>query len=314
MEIINLIQGSEAWKQARRNHVTGTDMAMVTREASWPRLKESKVNPSTFQSPAMARGNAFEGIALEALQAKTGIKYRPAVLVNRDAKILVSLDGLAALRVATCEIKIPEKGQASDLWIKAAQGKIPRRYYLQMQAGLMLSGAPVCHYWVYDPETQTGILQDVKADPKVHDEITQSVAAYWNWLGCNHDESMPAVNNRTGEIASKAEEHYIKLLAAKAKLDAEIKALEEQFIQRRKVGAPLTKGVLINISDEPKEGSISWKQIVEKELPDLDIEAYRKPSAGRSIKVQLNDSGKAYLQSTKEKATKHAIQKDDKAA
>lgn len=176
---LNIIQGSFEWLQRRRKYITGTDMAMVVREESWQRLLDSKLNPKTFRSKAMIRGNHFEPEARSMLSQKTGLNYMPVVMVNDKRGMQISLDGMTFGRRFTCEIKVPEKGEMSKLWADAKSGKMSRAYYLQVQSGLLVTGAAVCHYWVYCPESRRGVLVDVEPDRDAFREILQSTSNYW---------------------------------------------------------------------------------------------------------------------------------------
>lgn len=127
----------------------------------------------------MIRGNSLEPIARAALEKKIGKRFYPAVLVSDSKRLLASLDGINITLDETLEIKCPEKGVESTLWKYALEGKIPSAYRWQIQQGLLLSGAKVCHYWVYDGDTGEGILLDIYPDLKIHRLIIESSAAYF---------------------------------------------------------------------------------------------------------------------------------------
>lgn len=298
MEILNLEQGSSAWLALRKTVVTGTDMAMVLREESWPRLKASKASTKNFKTAAMERGNRLEPQALRALQKHTGLRYKPACVIDREERILVSLDGLAFGRVANCEIKCPEKGNRSDLWAKAVQGKIPHPYQVQIQAGLLLSGAPVCHYWVYDADLDQGICLDVYPDQLLHCDLIDATRAYWDW---DAQQRGQAEAKTTADLSHDAafnqlEADYLALLAAKAKIEQQVKALEERVLEQQVPGVDLTDGSCLQIEEVTNKGSIDYKAALKHYAPEANLDSYRKtPSTPVSVRIKLKKQGKEQL-------------------
>lgn len=304
MQILNLEQGSTQWLALRKTVITGTDGAMVINKKSWPRLKQSKVTPSTFKSAGMMRGIELEHQANAALERETGLKYRPAIVFYKEERMLASLDGLAFGKVATNEIKCPEKGNRSDLWKQAEQGKIPHAYYLQAQVGLIVSGAAVCHYWVYDADLDKGIRVDVKPDFTLHCKIVESVRAYWVWdaeqEGCQEEKITAKIGQDA--IFEDIENYYLQVLATKARIDTQLKAVEEQLLSYQVPGVEITEGTTVLIEEREATGSIDYKTALTKYAPNIDLELFRKtPKKPYTVSIKLTSEAKKTLKVLTEK-------------
>lgn len=304
MQILNLEQGSTQWLALRKTVITGTDGAMVINKKSWPRLKQNKVTPSTFKSAGMKRGIELEPKANAALERETGLKYRSAVVLDKDERMLASLDGLAFGKVATNEIKCPEKGNRSDLWKQAELGKIPHAYYIQTQIGLMVSGAAVCHYWVYDADLDKGIRVDVKPDFTLHCQIVESVRAYWVWDAEQDGSQEDKVTAKIGQdaIFEDIENYYLQILAAKARIDTQLKAVEEQLLSYQVPGVEITEGSTVFIEEREATGSVDYKAALTKYAPNIDLELFRKtPKKPYTVTIKLTSEAKKTLKVLTEK-------------
>ena len=295
MQILNLEQGSPQWIALRKTVITGTDTAMVMRQESWERLTREKNSTNSFKSAAMERGNRLEPQARAALELSTGLKYKPVCIIDREERMMVSLDGMAFRRVAICEIKCPEKGNRSELWKKAEAGKIPHDYYLQMQSGLLLSGAPVCHYWVYDADLNTGIKIDVYPDQMLHCDIIDSVRAYWDQEGVSPEEKTKASLKEVSDFI-QLEAGYINLLAAKTRLEEQIKQMEAQILEYQVPGVDVSEGSNLLLEVVKAKGSIDYKEALKKHAPEIDLEAFRKePASPSSTRIKLTNQAKQTL-------------------
>jgi putative phage-type endonuclease len=292
-KIVCLIQGSKEWLATRKQFITATEIGMVTDPARWETYERQKKNDRNFQSKAMARGNRLEPVAREALTKKTGIAYFPAVFVSDSERLLASLDGLALGRRATCEIKCPEKGKESDLWKKIEQGRLPKGHWQQMQLGMLLSGAPVCHYWVYDEISGEGLYREIRPDEQYFNLILAQSKAYWNAKANN------AIGPSNVHYASDADS--LEVAARYEKVVNDLKYLEKmkeslagQLEDKFPEGAERLIAGNLQIDRKPACGTIDYKAIVDATMPDLDKDKYRKaPAKSEKITVKIVEGNKA---------------------
>jgi len=150
---VELEQGSEAWREYRRNKFNGSDApAMMgvspyeTRGALLRRMAtghDRDVSDFTRER-VFAKGHEVEETERAAVEMETGLDLPPATF---EAGILsVSLDGFDPLDRVSWECKQwnAEKAQA------VAEGRVPDCDVAQVQAGMMLSGAEYAIYSLSD--------------------------------------------------------------------------------------------------------------------------------------------------------------------
>lgn len=285
--LIPIEQGTQEWLALRKLYITATEIAMITNRACWETFEKMKLSTKSFQNKAMKRGNELEPQARVSLSRETGISYFPAVFVCDSVKLMASLDGLAIGRKATCEIKCPEKGIYSDLWKDALAGKIPSRYWKQMQQGLLLSNAPVCHYWVYDEVTDSGIKIDVYPDIEYQKEILTSAKDYWAKKESGVAIIKPAVEV-DHDLAKQLAKKYEEVMKDYGELEKLKKRLEERLNDF--VPNDCERAIIGNVQIDKKEvsGSIDYKAIVSECLPHINVETYRKePSKKHRTTIKL---------------------------
>lgn len=303
-ELVNLPQGSDIWSQVRRLCITGTEASSILNPGTWDTLDVKKKSaPSTFKNKAMERGNRLEPKALKSLERKKGIKFKPAVFMSKQERMLASLDGIALGRIATCEIKCPEKGQFSDTWIKAVKGEIPRNYYMQMQFGLLLSGAPVCFYWVYDEDLDDGVLIEVKREPFVIAEFVKNAREYWKGRVSRANKTV--VYNDDQEALKHAEEYvYWKNEAdrVKARLEASLEKIKKYSCE----ASDVTVIGDVELTRKESVGSVDYKKGLLELCPGVDLEEFRRePKQPYSVSIKVNNDSKGsncHAENTKESA------------
>lgn len=285
---VNLPQGELLWKQIRKICVTGTESSSLLNPDTWDTLDRNKKAPlSNFKSKAMERGNRLEPVARKALERKLGILFKPAVFMSKEERMLASLDGIALGRIATCEIKCPEKGQFSDTWEKALRGEIPRNYLTQMQYGLLLSGAPKCYYWVYDDQLDDGVLIEVKRDTIMHSEFLSGARRYW---AEREDRRNKTVIYNDDKEAMKFAAEYAYWKDEAKKVNDRLKDAEQKLKEYAIEAADITVINNVELSIKESVGSIDYKKALLDSFPNIDLETYRRePKEPYSISIKVND-------------------------
>ena len=241
----------------------------------------------------MERGNRLEPIARKALTTRTGITYFPAVFVSDSERLLASLDGLALGRVATCEIKCPEKGKESKLWKNIETGKLPKSHWEQMQLGLLLSGAPVCHYWVYDAVSGEGLYKEVLPN---EDYFMKILTQAKNFRAAKEANSIGPSN-----VSVIDDDESLKLASYYEEVCKELKRIEnaKEAIATKLEGMfPLgsDRAIIGNLQLDKKQisGVIDYKSIVAQTAPHINVELYRKaPAKSEKITVKIVEGKEA---------------------
>lgn len=219
---------------------------------------------NVFENAAMRRGTHLEPQARLAYEQLTGNIVEPVVGVHDDLPIYsASLDGITFDGDVIAEIKCPFKGEDSNAYKKASKGDAGH-YIWQIQHQLFVSGAKLCHFYVYDGDR--GVLLEIERDD---DKIKQLIAA-WESFGKAMAEA-----ERTDEAWIEAATRYkvakMQYDAAKADFDAAEKQLTGLAIGNKTIG----HGVIVSRSK--RKGSVDYGAI--PELSGIDLDNYRKPDS-----------------------------------
>ena len=159
--IVQLIQGSEAWHLHRSLYRNASETSAVMGLSPWLspyQLWEIKTGRRSHEVTfPMQRGIELEPKARQAYEESTGHIMEPVVMVNGDYS--ASLDGMSLSGNLILEVKCPMKGQESETWRLAVAGLVERHYALQIQHQLMVTGAKLCHFYVFDG--REGVMVEV---------------------------------------------------------------------------------------------------------------------------------------------------------
>jgi putative phage-type endonuclease len=167
------------WREWRRTGIGGSDAPIVMGVSPWMtpldlwRIKLGMA-PESGINDAMRRGIAMEQLAREKYEAHTGLVVQPACIVHPEHEWMRgSLDGLSFDRDLVTEIKCPGRVVHEE----AKAGRIPERYWPQLQHYLMISGASVLHYWSFDGVE--GVLIPVEPDQSYQELLFEKEQAFW---------------------------------------------------------------------------------------------------------------------------------------
>ena len=270
-----LKQGSAEWHAHRQQFRNASETAAVMGLSPWmtPRqlwqLKTGRVEPKPA-TPPMKHGTLMEPKARDAYEVKTGHIMQPLVMVDGDYS--ASLDGITLDGDLIVEIKCPYKGQASELWQSAEVGEVPEMYRVQIQHQLMVSGAALADFWVFDGET--GILIAVERDEVCQQRIRRAWEEFQNYLDTDKPPPMTEfdVEVREDQTWLDAAACYIK---AKAESDSAVLALEQakQSLFGLASNHPTIKGGGVTVSRYWKGGNVDYKRV--PQLDGVDLESYR---------------------------------------
>ena len=130
MRLINLEQGTDAWKEWREERCMASEAPIIMGVApdwwqvrTWDDLRAAKAGfgddnvRTDFMERMARRGHVVEERVRKHLVSAEGIHYTPAVVEHRDGTFAGSLDGLAARNgeKTWLEVKAPAHGKRSKL-------------------------------------------------------------------------------------------------------------------------------------------------------------------------------------------------------
>ena len=274
-KIIALPQGSDAWLQYRLSKRNASETPAVMGVSPWVtpyQLWQLRTGRREQQvNAAMARGTALEPVARACYERLTGYVMQPLVLEAGDYS--ASLDGLTLDGQLALEIKCPVRGRESSLWKSVAEGVIPEHYGLQVEHQLMVAGAEQAHLFVYDAETDSGLLVDVLPQPERWEGIRRAWDQFMQHI---EQDTPPALSDRdqvqrSDEAWRQAAEHYLRIKREADELAAQLDAAKAALIDLTQ--APSEAGYGVTVSRYWKAGAVDYKKV--PQLQGLDLEAYR---------------------------------------
>jgi putative phage-type endonuclease len=271
--IIQLKQGSQEWLDYRRTMRNASETAAVLGESPWCtpyQLWLQKTGRSVVATTtAMQHGTQMEPVARAAYEAQTGNIMQP--LVMQDGPYSASLDGLDLDGQLLVEIKCPYKGQDSALWKEAAIGQVPEHYRLQVQHQLMVSGAAMAHFWVFDG--QQGLLIPVERDQAAMDRIRQGWDAFQTYLDTDTPPPLTDADTviREDGAWSAAARAFSEAKAAADSADAVLALAREVLVGLAR--HPKETGAGITVTRFWKTGNVVYKDI--PALKGVDLNKFR---------------------------------------
>jgi putative phage-type endonuclease len=271
--LLKMVQGTPEWHEHRKLYRNASETAAVCGVSPWMTPYElwlvktgRKVLEETV---AMRHGTQQEPAARAAFEEASGLIMQPQVVV--DGLYSASLDGATLNGDTLVEIKVPFKGQVSELWQTIKSGTVPEHYLLQVQHQLMVSGAKLAYLWVYDGNV--GISTLIEPDEITFARIRESWDLFQPYLD---SDTPPALTEQDTKVRadtawkeaaeayrgwkSVVEEAQVKADAAKAKL-------VELATHSRESGAG------VSVTRYWKVGNVDYKKV--PELQGVDLDRYR---------------------------------------
>ena len=272
-----LIQGTPEWLEMRRNHIGASDAPIIKGLSPWRtafQLWEEKLGLREPQqtNAAMQRGNELEPIALKAYNDCTGNCASPVVVFHPEYKwMMASLDGLSLDGSIVVEIKCPGQKDHDT----ASQGKVPEKYYPQLQHQLAVTGLDLLHYFSY--RNGEYFLIEIPRNNTYIQDLYEQEAIFWQNL---QDFDPPRLSDR--DFTPRDDEEWVAQARAWAEINAELKEVEAN---EKKLRASLIRlsegkssmGAGVKVQVSPRKGNVNYKDI--PELIGVDLDAYRKPAS-----------------------------------
>jgi putative phage-type endonuclease len=269
-----LEQGSEEWLEFRRTKRMASETPAVMglspyqRQSDIRRIKNG--GGSGFVNNAMRQGTQQEPIAREAY-IRDFVDVRPAVYVNGDYG--ASLDGINIDQTLIWECKVPVDGCRSERWQLALEGKLTPYDYAQVQHQLMVTGAEMCHFFVWDAELQSYVITDVLPEPDYWLSIEMEWESFWKTLGL-----------RTDRAWAKAVKEY-KNAKEIVEISTRLYDEKKQTLMELLVGES-NEGSGVRVQRITVAGRTDWKRVEKELLLGADLTQYKTSD---STQIRINE-------------------------
>jgi putative phage-type endonuclease len=287
MKIIELEQGSEEWRQWRKDGIGASEAPVIMGVSPWDtpfRLWEKRTGKAKAQeaNSAMKRGTELEPVARALYIELTKNDIKPVCVEHEAFRWLrASLDGYNAEKGLIVEIKCPGKAD-HDL---ALGGLVPAKYAHQLQHQLMATNAQLLHYVSYSPQTGSMALVEVKPDEAIQKALFKAETEFWK---CICEDTAPELIEADYE---QINDPILLALAEQFKLrKQQIEVLEAaQEVDRQTLITAANGGRIacdgVMVMSYSVRGNVDYKKI--PELKGVDLEKYRgKPRIQTKVSIK----------------------------
>lgn len=280
-------QRTKEWLDWRRGGLGSSDIPIVMGVSPWKtpyQLWEDKTGRTPYKDPAeetnfaQERGNRLEPKARREYELLTHKLYGKMILMPADIVIhpnypmfRASMDGISREDRGGLEIKCPGKKDHET----AMAGRVPDKYYPQVQWQIYCGQLDWVDYYSYTDVTNVGVVIRVKPDPEFIAKMEKAALAFWDLV--INDEAPPLSKDDYILIRSTTfKQRAVEFRAVCSQIDA----LEERKEQLKKellaiTDHPRAIGYGVKIVRSKRKGGIDYGKV--PELQGVNLEQYRKP-------------------------------------
>lgn len=270
-------QGTDEWLEMRKKYLGASDAPAVMKVSPWKtpfQLWEEKVGleKGSHENAATRYGKEMEEPARQAYEKYTSQLITPEVIFHPTKNFMMaSLDGLNLNGDVIVEIKNPNEEDHN----LAKKGKIPEKYWPQLQHQLDCLPGAMLHYWSF--RRGEGALVEVERSSSYTKTLVAAEEAFWEQvLGFEAPELLEA-----DFVEFCNDNEWMELARERIHLDKLQKELKEQERKNReallkKANGRSAKGNGVRFTRFVERGRVDYSSIPQLEGVNLDV--FRKPS------------------------------------
>ena len=176
-----LEQNTQEWLDWRKDKIGASDAPVIMEVSPFKTPKELWLSKrgelEETDTPWMKRGRDMESTALAAFEKEMDYVMFPLVLKHKSREWMVaSMDGVTMERDAGVEIKCAGKVDHAI----AKQGKVPDKYYPQLQHQIEVAELDSIFYWSFDGEE--GVVIRVERDDSYIKNMVEKEEEFYKLL------------------------------------------------------------------------------------------------------------------------------------
>lgn len=270
-----MLQNSPEWHQLRKKHLGASDAPVVMGVSPWKtplQLWEEKLGlrKEPGDNTAMKYGRDMEEPARQAYERHTNILVTPEVIFHPTKKFMMaSLDGISFDRKIILEVKNANEEDHEA----AKKGKVPEKYYPQLQHQLDCEPASMLHYWSF--HKGKGVLVEVERNNDYIKTLVEEEECFWQHVVDFEAPELLAKDYR--ELIDDQE--WMEIKRERADLVELQKALDKREHENRrralnKAAGQSIRGAGLKLTRIVEKGRVDYKAI--PELEGVDLTVYRK--------------------------------------
>jgi putative phage-type endonuclease len=269
-----LMQNTAEWEEVRKDKIGASDAPIIMGVSPWKtpyglwqkKLGLAAADQETF---AQAEGKRKEPLARAALEQETGLLFAPSVRFHPTITwMMASLDAVDIENNFIAEIKCPGFEDHSA----ALQGKVPDKYFPQLQHQIEVAGVEFSYYFSFNGKQ--GALLKVYRDDDYIEKLVSKEKEFWE---CLQELQPPPLAERDYQKMESSE--WLDLSCEWKNVHHQLKALEQKEEKLRKQLISLSghrnaEGNGIKVTRSLRKGAIDYATI--PQLQEIDLEQYRK--------------------------------------
>jgi len=312
MNVINVSQRSDAWRQWRSQGVSASEAAIVMNRSPYKtpwRLWAEKIGlvleASLDNNPLIRAGIQQEPEALQRFEDKHDLMLLPLCGESEQFPLMrASFDGMSEANEPV-EIKCPHETTFLDVLLNREASATYQLYWCQVQQQLLVSEAQRGFLFFYHQGQDVEF--EIQRDDRFLTELVDTAMDFWSAVKSKKEP--PKDPERDLYLPHGEAERQWQQLAASyrnsavkiADLKAELKTLEDSQAAIENTLVLLMGECLaaehsgLRISRFQSQGAIDYKAALQALQPDVQasaLEVYRKPSATRVRVTCRDDEGK----------------------
>lgn len=267
-------QNTREWEEFRKTKVGASDAPVIMGVSPWKtpyRLWQEKIGEVISEEPNkyMRRGLELEGSVRFDVLLSLGIEVFPKVLISKEHPwMMASLDGIDESGKIVIEIKCPGKEDHA----KALSGKVPEKYFPQLQHQMFVAEVDSMLYISFDGENSK-VLTICRDDRYIENMIKKER----DFLDCVETHFPPELTDkdyitRQDDAWISLSKMYHEVMVEKALLEKEEAEIKKQLLEL--AGGQNTQGAGIRLTKVLRKGTIAYDKI--EALKGVDLEKYRK--------------------------------------
>ena len=200
-----LIQNTPEWYKFRRLKIGASDAPIIMEVSPWKTPYQLWLEKTTGALPPIApqqrRGLDLEERARSAFEKKTGRVMFPKVVFHPSFDwMMASLDGIDVDGSSIVEIKCP--GQVDHA--EAKTGRIPKKYFPQLQHQLAVTGLEMVSYFSFDGNE--GVIVEIGKDEHFIAKMIDLEKEFWK---CVTTLTAPPLKER--DIVNREDPEWVEL-------------------------------------------------------------------------------------------------------
>lgn len=270
---LNITQQTSVWFEFRSGGCGSSDAAVILGKSPyksahklWLEKTKQIDEEDLSQNYLVQRGVRLEPEARQMACIELDASFEPACFVHDKYDFMrFSADGFDEANNSIIEIKCGHETTHD----KALANEIPEHYLIQVQYGLLVSGASHAYYVSYRPQSNVQLATiRVEPDLELHDQMIIAVSEFWDCVLNKRPLACTTIQNELYDDIQKYQELKDKI----KELESEKEALEAYLKDSMRSERSLVRDYVMGFSD--RKGAINYSDI--EVLKGVDLELYRK--------------------------------------